>query len=249
MSSFKNNDEIADFPYKFTNTSSSIYPNETLPDNIQHMATDVISDPKFDLRNGFKFAFQTLLSSIAEGDLDMIESFWEYSLFKEIRDGLNQLEVNGYKLDLINEKRHSFYLEPVGLCQVIGANIDRRLNEGYSQVLNSPFISSEKTKVLKVFTPPNFFNQKWPANMAIVVKIATNHKINVMNDQGEYLIKPNDYIEDEVHFIRFESLIYELNFDLSAFTKMREELSGGDISFSDWTITDIDRCLLDNPYI
>lgn len=63
------------------------------------------------------------------------------------------------------------------------------------------------------------------------------------------MIHKEDYGDDEVHFIRFESIYNEIELNFSALMNIRNKLKQSDVDFAGWTITDFDRHLNDNPHV
>lgn len=93
-------------PYKFMNQSLSIYPHEDMPPNIQKGADDLMENPKFDLKEGFLFAYKSLLYSIIEGNEPMIDSICEHKLAESIVSNLGKFVMQFYQLLLCLKKHH-----------------------------------------------------------------------------------------------------------------------------------------------
>lgn len=86
-------------------------------------------------------------------------------------------------------------------------------------------------------------------NVEMVIKLTTNLKLNVIDSNGVRMIKPEDFADPEIHFIRFESVFNEIELNFSALMNIRNKLNNPDVQFTGWTITDFDRYLFDNPHV
>ena len=111
------------------------------------------------------------------------------------------------------------------------------------------FLRNENAKLFKVFIPESIRGSKLPMNIEMVLKIKTNLKLNVIDPNGVRMIDPEDFVDDEIHFVRFESVYNEIEVNFSALMNIRNKLNNPEIEFNSWTITDFDRFLFDNPHV
>ena len=206
-----------------------------------------MKSPKFNLEEGFIFGYKSLLQSIMEGNEPMIDSIWEHKLADSFVSGLEKLSELGYTFMLINEANPYFKLEWVGANQIIGAHIDRRRNTD-SRKLNLDFLLKQ-SDFFKIYIPKGLKEKTLPMNLEIVVKVTTNFKINIIDKYGRPLIASEDYGDNEIHFVRFESVFNEIELNFSALMNIRNKLRNAEVEFTGWTITDFDRHLNDNPHV
>lgn len=140
-----------------------------------------------------------------------------------------------------------FRIDCVDSNQVLGASIDRRKNADLSKIEIGMF--KKFTENFKIYSNKNVFaNKTIPVNMELVVKVTTNYKLNVVDAKGQMLIPSQDHADEEIHFVRFESLVEEFTLSMSSISDLRKRLQKGNIEFKGWTITDFDRYLFDNPH-
>ena len=77
----------------------------------------------------------------------------------------------------------------------LGAQIEREDNR-----LNGLFEMSHGRKNLRAFVPENIkWGEQLPMNMQILLRIETNIKLNLFNQEDEGLIQ--DLAENEVHYM------------------------------------------------
>lgn len=246
---FKSHEYIGKLPYEFQNTKASIYPYGAISETVQKVGQQMLKSKKFELDKGFEIAYKSLLYSIVEGNEPMIDNFCEYHLSESIVPTLEKLSELGYVLQIINDKNHSFEMEVADMNQVIGAHIDRRRNVGHRRIDMSQILKNDNAKLFKVYVPKGIRGSTLPMNVEMVLKIKTNLKLNIIDPHGNALIHPDDYSDEEIHFVRFESVFNEIEMNFSALMNIRNKLNNPDIEFESWTITDFDRFLFDNSHV
>ncbi len=64
------------------------------------------------------------------------------------------------------------------------------------------------------------YGEKLPVNFEMLVKITTNLKLDIIEDEGTRLVK--NVADNETHYVRFESVVdeYEISFK-TVFTLLR----------------------------
>ena len=78
-------------------------------------------------------------------------------------------------------------------------------------------------------------------NFEMLLRIETNLKLNLIDQNGKSLIDDKDKLDEEVHFLRFESVYSTYEIHLKTLWRLiKESMGKGDLQFSNWTITDID---------
>lgn len=239
---------MSSFPYVFENQTNSIFPYTEFPEQYKNMGMSFLYAPKFQLKDGFYFAYQSLLKSISQEDNEMIDAFCESNLANEFNDSLADLRSDGLSLDLINEKNHSFELDLVGIQQLVGPKLDRKLNKGFKPMDLSRFMGAGTKDVIKVLAPTSNIDTI-PLSLAMILKVKTNLKLNVVDKDRKGMIDYDDYGDEEVHFIRFESTFKEIEFSFQGFKETMRILKEGDFEFEDWIISDFDHRLSGNPFI
>ena len=247
FSTFTANPFIQNFPYKFNNILTSFYPQPKLSEIVDKSTKLLMKSPKFNLEEGFIFGYKSLLQSIIEGNEPMIDSIWEHKLADTFISGLEKLSEQGYTFMLWNEANPTFKLEWVGAYQIIGAHIDRRRNAD-SRKLNLDFLLKQ-SDFFKIYIPKGLKEKTLPMNLEIIMKFTTNFKINVIDKSGRALINQEDYGDNEIHFVRFESVFNEIEFNFSALMNIKNKLRNAEVEFTGWTITDFDKWLNDNPHV
>ena len=153
----------------------------------------------------------------------------------------------GYTFKILNEQNPRINIELTYINQVIGGYIDRRKNADCRQV-NVSALKSKKHHY-KVFLPKSLRERVLPMNVEMVVKLTTNLKLDVIDKNGYSMINTEDHSDDEIHYLRFESVYNEIELNPSALLNIRNKLNNSDVNFTGWTITDIDRYLNDNPHV
>ena len=93
--------------------------------------------------------------------------------------------------------------------QVIGAHIDRRRNQDARKFDLNFFLKNNK--LFKIYVPKNIREKTLPMNVEMVVKFTTNFKLNITDPEGNSLIPADDYADNEIHFVRFESVFNEVS--------------------------------------
>ncbi len=90
-----------------------------------------------------------------------------------------------------------------------------------------------------------------PLNCEIIVQFNTNMKLNITNDLGESLIKPEKLKQREYHFFKFETEIKKIEVSWKNIMSMAKAI--GDMEKLDfepnWVLVDIDNHLKGNPHI
>lgn len=187
--------------------------------------------------------------SLAEGNQDMISAMWEHNLSNEFITGISNLNMKGYQLKLMNDDFSDIAIDIISANQVLGANIDRRKNLNIRKI-DVGFAFKGVFDSIKVHWPNDFSeNSKLKLNIEVVIKFKTDYKLNVFDENKNSMIPYSAKNNSEIHYVRFESLWKELNLSFKELSNFRKGLSVGELDFADWTITDFDRVLYDNPHI
>jgi hypothetical protein len=94
------------------------------------------------------------------------------------------------------------------------------------------------------------FGDKLTLNFEMLIRIETTLKLNPIYKDGIGLIKDHEKDDEEVHFVRFESVVQAYEIRMGSILRLFKELiKKPDLQFSNWTITDIDQHLNGNPHI
>ena len=118
-----------DFPYKFQNQNDKIITNQFQDEAFKSAFTNLIHDPRYDLTNGFKFAYTSVVKAIAERDLHFIEQMTEKHLADRLVDSISEVNENGYQLSCLNDETEDIEMELLQMRYVVGAYIDRDKNQ------------------------------------------------------------------------------------------------------------------------
>ena len=89
-------------------------------------------------------------------------------------------------------------------------------------------------------------------NFRICVKITTDIKLNMINNEGESLIQLDNVLEKkskEVHYIQLEGTQLSYPLSWSMIWQMFKQSRKSHLEVRDWIITDFDHNLLGNPLI
>ena len=137
------------------------------------------------------------------------------------------------KIEILNEDNYQKHMvmEVVDYNQTFGCFIDREEN---------------RTRLVSPFKPPFFRNppedfkyympdskklgDMLTLNMEIVVRVETRLKLDLIGRNGKRLVE--DDKEFEVHFIRFESVLQEIELSITAIFKMIKQLRKKELNFS-----------------
>jgi hypothetical protein len=86
--------------------------------------------------------------------------------------------------------------------------------------------------------------------MGLYVRLETNIKLNLHTRRGEQLIKEEDRLKPEVHFLLFEAIqsTLTMKFPQILGEMLRQRLDPG-LNLKEWTVSDFDNCLNGNPLI
>ena len=60
----------------------------------------------------------------------------------------------------------------------------------------------------ELYMPAEMIDDELPANLELLIRVETNLKLNVIDNEGKSLIAKDDINDDEYHFIRVESSFY-----------------------------------------
>ena len=71
---FLKHDNLANFPYKFQNVSSRLYPDHELDQTVIEEGNLLINKKSYNLIEGFTMAYKNLLIGITEGNEPMIDN-------------------------------------------------------------------------------------------------------------------------------------------------------------------------------
>ncbi len=94
------------------------------------------------------------------------------------------------------------------------------------------------------------FGDILPLNFEMLIRVETNLKLNLIDKDGLSLIPSNEIMQDEVHFLRFESVVNEYTISFKTIWQLLKEMKNRPpLQFSNWTITDLDDFLKGNPHI
>jgi len=92
-------------------------------------------------------------------------------------------------------------------------------------------------------------------NLELILRVETTLKLNMIDGEGVEYLDESDVPgldEREIHFIRMEGIVKELNMDLGPtqiFALKESIIPSPDREISDWIITDFDDHLLGNPHM
>jgi hypothetical protein len=117
----------------------------------------------------------------------------------------------------------------------------------------SSFLSKKPN--FKTYTPTNINPtdggpEYMPMTMQLLLKIETNLKLNLIDNDGHSMI--SEYGESgskETHFMLVESITdrYELNWKV--IKKVFNRFRNPSLQFEDWVLVDFDNCLKGNPIV
>ena len=88
-----------------------------------------------------------------------------------------------------------------------------------------------------------------PFTCEMLIKIETNLKLNLIDTQGRSFIPESEWTDDEIHYLKFESLVQ--NFDVSirqVLKLLKTFIREPELEFQEWTIIDLDNHLKGNPH-
>jgi hypothetical protein len=198
---------------------------------------------------------------LADQDYDTISHACEGNLSKAFALGLDTLREKKLKLNLLNERNHTWHMEVLDFHNYLGVEIDRKANRAKGIKEFAPFMMDLPN--MTIYTPSNpmqamasLFKQKtkgWPMvvdgmTMEIVVKVRTNYKLDLVDPSSpSTLIPTSKSVDDELHFLRFEGFYPTFEFAPETFMKGPGALDT--LQFRDWTIVDFDDYLKGNGHL
>jgi len=96
---------LENFPYKFGNTSELLHTRkETKAESLDSM-NELLNLDKYKLKEGFSMAYLALLKSIKEDSIADIGSFCERTLYRDIQEGLTEVNREAQRIELLNEDK------------------------------------------------------------------------------------------------------------------------------------------------
>ena len=87
-------------------------------------------------------------------------------------------------------------------------------------------------------------------NFEYLIKVESNLKLNLIDKDGKSLIAQDEKYDEEIHYMRMESVISTYELRISTIFKLLKEAIRGrpTIDFKEWTLTDFDNHLNGNPH-
>lgn len=248
---------LKQIPYKFGNTKELLYKQEKTNAEGLHAFNELLTLPEYRLIDGFSVAYLAYLKSIQERNLIQLNSFCEKNLAISVSEGFEEINSEIANIELLNEKDFpkNVSMRVVDFNQTFGVSIDREDNRirNVKPVESGFFYSKDKQKRdnFDMYMPEmKSLGEKLTLNFEMVIRVDTNLKLNMVGRDGKALISPDDFDEEEIHFMRVESVCNE--FEISpktVFRMIKEMFSKKQLNFRDWTITDFDDFLKGNPHV
>ena len=219
------------------------------------IATYGLSDPKLNLKEGFKFAYVGLLRMLADMDYDAVSSSCEGNLMNAFASSMDQMREKKIQLEVLNERNFTWSLEMIDFQHYVGAKIDRKENKKQGLKEFNPFMADlpnltiyNRGALLQFAASIMRQRDNKPVltdfTIETTLKISTNYKLNLKMPDGSKLIPTGKEYDDEVHFVKFEGMYPEFEVSLESIQKGMTT-SG----FSDWTIVDFDNFLQGNNHL
>ena len=144
----------------------------------------------------------------------------------------------------MNEDKYpkNVHIRLIDFNQTFGAFIDREENkERVVRRVAQPMFR-KNVENFDIYMPDKkSWGDQLTLNFEMLLRIETNLKLNIIDRNGKSLIENNDKLDEEVHFLRFESVYSTYEINLKSLWRLAKESMGKiDLQFSNWTITDID---------
>lgn len=240
------------FPYKFRNTREFVYTSRETKAESLDTVNQMLDVKEYNLREGFSMAYYTFLQNVRDNSIKDIGSYTERSLYREVTEGMQELQRETERIDILNE---NYYPENVNIRvidfnQTFGCFIDREENKARGVQRRKSMLMKEKEN-FEVYMPEiKSLGDFLPMNFEMLIRIESNLKLNPIGRKGESLIPKEELEQEEVHFLRFESTVQTFEISFSTIFKLFKDIAKTpDLKFSDWTLTDIDVHLNGNPHV
>lgn len=197
------------FPYKFRNTREFAYtPKDTNAESLDTV-NQMLDVKEYNLREGFSMAYYTFLQNVRDNSIKDIAAYSEKSLYREISEGLQELQGETERIEILNE---NYYPENVNIRvidfnQTFGCFIDREENKTRGVRKKKTFMMKEREN-FEIYMPEiKSMGDMLPLNFEMLIRIETNLKLNPISRKGESFIPKEELEQEEVHFLRFESTV------------------------------------------
>ena len=164
----------------------------------------VMNDRELNLSQGFKFAYETLVKSLADQDYDIVSQACEGNLSKAFALGLDTLREKKLKLNLLNERNHTWHMEVLDFHNYLGVEIDRKANRAKGIKEFAPFMMDLPNMTMYMPSNPmqamaSIFKQKTKGGpmivdgltMEILVKVRTNYKLDLVDPSASSSLIPS----------------------------------------------------------
>ena len=160
-------------------------------------------------------AYLALLKGIQEDALTDIASFSERNLYREFHEGLYEVNRETQRIQLLNNENfpNNIEIKVIDFNQNFGAFIDREENKAKRvQPINNFLANRFGKENFRVCMPDMTTMQgdkrpQMPLTFEMLLRVETNLKLNLIDLDGRPLIPESEREDDEVHFVKFESLI------------------------------------------
>ena len=146
------------------------------------------------------------MKGIEQGSHTDLNSFCEKNLFQKFSSGLTNLREESKQIELLNEEKFpdNISMKLVDFKYTVGCSIDREENKGKKL----KFFKKVFRDYYELYMPAEMIDDELPANLELLIRVETNLKLNVIDNEGKSVIAKDDVNDDEYHFIRFESSFY-----------------------------------------
>ena len=220
-------DARTNFPYKFNNTRELVNMRETTKAESLDTMNQMLTHKDFRLQDGFSMAYLSLLKSIQQNTLADIGTFCERNLYKAWVEGLEEINREIDRIEILNEDKFpkNVRMSIIDFNQTFGAHIDREENRTRVVKRFAPSLFAKKQENFDMYMPDiKAYGDKLPLNFEMLVRIETNLKLDLIDREGKSIVSEQDKKEDEVHFIRFESVVSEYDIKFGTVFKLLKEL-------------------------
>lgn len=202
---------LKDFPYKFNNKKtlvSTIDEFDRTDMSIMASLNNMLEDERYQLREGFTFAYVALLNMIKDHDSRSLGGVVEPMLRKDIDEELHEIVFEDIGLKTENEEdleHNPMKIDIIDYAYHLGADINRESNRIARVQKYDPGYFQKSRKVMYV-TEDLELGKQIIVNIEVLVRFITNFKLNAyLKDHPEVtLISARQVKDKEVHFVRFE---------------------------------------------
>lgn len=212
-------------------------------------------DERYQLHDGFAFAYRSLLEMIRDHDIRGLAGTVEPTLRKDIDEELSEHVFENIALKIENEEEPEMKVDILDFSFHIGVDINREQNRNMRikrmPVHRGVFNRREATRANLYLNEDLELGKHLIVNLEVLVRFITNLKLNAYleNDPEVQLIPKNEAKDKEVHFVRFETVMSKAKYSLWTIFQMSKHWSLENLEKASWRITDIDNRLNDNPHV